>query len=73
MKTHLDRDFALSRTCGHCGHVFHIMVCPFDYNQWLRNGKELDQAMPYLDRNQRNLLVGGVCVDCENLITCEVG
>ena len=49
--------------CPICHHVHSIEVELFDYLDWT-NGKLAQDAFPYLDAHQREMLISGVCPSC---------
>ena len=56
-----DTTFAV--TCRLCGCVNFVSVVDSDFESW-RNGKHIQNAFPYLDVNQRELLQTQICVTC---------
>jgi len=49
--------------CGDCGKRFTFTVGDADFKAW-REGKHMRDAMPYLNRVQRELLISQTCNDC---------
>lgn len=48
-----------------CHKIFEIEVEDTDYEDWMR-GELIQNAMPYLDKSQRELLISRTCDDCFN-------
>ena len=46
-----------------CNKVFTLMVVPADLSKW-QNGELIQNAMPYLTPDERELLISGTCGDC---------
>lgn len=49
--------------CFKCRQQFQIEVWPADYQRW-KSGDYIQNAMPYLDNNERELLISGFCGSC---------
>ena len=49
--------------CNRCGGVTHIR---FNANDWLdwKEGKYIQEAMPYLNADDRELMISGTCGTC---------
>jgi hypothetical protein len=50
--------------CGDCGKEFTFTVGDADFREWRQEGKHIQDAMPYLTRVQRELLISQTCDDC---------
>ena len=50
-------------TCPFCGHVSTVMADAIDVAHW-QNGALVQDAMPYLSADEREILMTGICVDC---------
>ena len=50
-------------TCDHCKTRYAIMADPADVVAW-QDGKLIQDAMPYLSKEDRELLISGTCGDC---------
>ena len=60
-------------TCRMCGREFAIDVDANDYRDW-QNGKCIQDAMPYLTADERELLISRTCGDCwANMFACIGG
>lgn len=46
-----------------CGTSRIVHVAPLDYEAW-KSGKPIQDAMPYLDADIREMLISGICGDC---------
>lgn len=49
--------------CNFCGETNVISANPKDIKKW-QNGALIQDAIPYLNRNQRELLISGMCGKC---------
>lgn len=49
--------------CRICGKTHRLLVDETDYNAWL-NGTCIQNAMPYLTADERELLISHTCGDC---------
>ena len=57
--------------CPFCGHTNIIMVDENDYLDW-KDGKLAQDAFWYLDPDEREMLISGVCPKCwDNMISVE--
>lgn len=53
--------------CIKCHDIFTVNCYREDYAKW-KDGELIQNAMPYLDANMRELLISGICGGCyENL------
>ena len=53
----------LEPTCQHCGTTVQIPVIGPDYDRW-KNGELIQNAMPYLSADEREILISGTCGPC---------
>jgi len=53
----------LEPTCRQCGTTAQIPVLGPDYDRW-QNGELIQNAMPYLSADDREVLISGVCGTC---------
>ena len=53
----------ISRTCRSCGESISLMVNGQDVVDW-QGGKYIQDAMPYLSADERELLISGTCGPC---------
>jgi len=51
------------KTCVMCGTTHEIRVKTADYRRW-RQGAYIQDAMPYLTANEREILMSGICSTC---------
>ena len=51
-------------TCPFCGAVTYIGVNDEDLKKW-QDGMLIQRAMPYFSPEQRELLITGMCYDCQ--------
>lgn len=49
--------------CRFCGSVHELSIAPSDFASW-RKGELIQDAMPYLTAEERELLISGTCDDC---------
>lgn len=52
-----------SMTCSCCGTEYLIAIDPKDIERW-QNGELIQNAMPYVDVNMRELIINGICGFC---------
>lgn len=57
----------LTKTCNMCHTQHEIWVEDDDYKAW-ENGKMCQDAFPYLDAGQREILISGTCGRCFDLL-----
>lgn len=64
-------DTKLSISCVKCGKMFDLKIRQGDYIAWCE-GKLIQEAMPYLSKGERELLLSGYCNDCfKAIFKCE--
>lgn len=51
--------------CPFCGKAHEIEVNEMDYLDW-EDGTLAQEAFPYLDADEREMLISGICSDCWN-------
>jgi hypothetical protein len=49
--------------CNHCNESFQLDVKPSDIIAWSQ-GKLIQEAFPYLNADQRELLISNTCKEC---------
>lgn len=52
--------------CPFCGKATTIQVVEEDYCAWKFDGVHIQNAMPYLPANVREMLISGVCDECQD-------
>lgn len=57
----------LKNVCNSCGEDVCLWVEDDDYKDWV-NGKLCQDAFPYLNAGQREILVSGTCGRCFDLL-----
>lgn len=57
----------LRKTCNMCDAQHEIWVEDDDYKAW-ENGKMCQDAFPYLNTGQREILISGTCGRCFDLL-----
>ena len=53
----------LEPTCRKCGTTVQIHVIGPDYDRW-KSGELIQNAMPYLTPDEREILISGTCGPC---------
>lgn len=59
------KEVAVITQCPICGRANEIEVNDMDYLDW-KDGTLAQDAFPYLDANEREMLISGICPDCWN-------
>lgn len=59
----IDGPLTIIKTCVMCGTTHEIRVKTADYRRW-RQGAYIQDAMPYLTANEREILMSGICSTC---------
>jgi len=54
----------VGRNCPFCGKYHEVEVSEADYWSWLIHEKSVQTAFPYLNANDREILVSGICSEC---------
>ena len=60
----------IQEICAKCDAEVLISVEYDDYEAW-RNGELIQNAMPYLTADQREILISSICGDCFDLMFPE--
>lgn len=55
----------VGRACPFCGNYHGVQVSEADYYAW-QDGKLIQNAMPYLSADDREILMTGICPECWN-------
>lgn len=53
----------IKRTCPECRKKQSVKVYQEDFDRW-QAGTHIQNAMPYLDANSREMLLTGICPEC---------
>lgn len=53
----------VGRECPFCGKYHEVMVNETDFIAW-QDGELVQNALPYLSANEREILVSGICPKC---------
>ena len=53
----------LTKACARCKRQYQLMVNIKDHDRWLE-GELIQDAMPYLTADERELLISGFCGPC---------
>lgn len=67
----MERDFEVAVTCVKCHKGKAVSVCKEDFERWLRFGGLIQEVMPYLDADERELLISSTCGVCWDEIFAE--
>ena len=59
----MSKDIKIVKVCCLCGCRYLIEVYSKDYSDW-QNGVNIQIAFPYLNIDDRELLISGVCGSC---------
>jgi hypothetical protein len=54
----------IQRTCRLCRKLVKMMVDPKDLSDWKTKKKYIQDAMPYLDKDEREILISKTCGKC---------
>lgn len=57
------KDMYIECTCKMCGKEVDIIADQRGYNKW-KKGMLIQDAMPYLTPDEREILVSGICGEC---------
>lgn len=60
MKKHIEIDCE----CWRCHKVFTVICNRSDYNAWKLHGELIQDALPYLSDDERELLISSTCGKC---------
>ena len=60
----------LTVTCPFCGKKETVTAQTIDFLEW-NNGVCIQNAMPYLSASDRELLISGICKECQKKIFGE--
>lgn len=61
---HILKNVGIKKTCPLCGKTTHIAVNGDDYEKW-QNGTLIQRAFPYMSAEEREVLITGLCYDCQ--------
>jgi len=59
-------DLIIVTKCEGCCREINVTVDRDDYRDWESGEKDIQEAMGYLDRRERELLSSKTCSDCRN-------
>jgi len=59
------KKIAIEVRCPFCGHVSVVGVNEEDYFAW-GSGELAQNCFPYLDASEREILISGLCLKCQN-------
>ena len=63
----LVHDISMDIECIRCKKVTSLSVNPDDYHRW-QQGELIQNAMPYLSADEREILISGICGKCYDAI-----
>lgn len=58
----------LKVTCDHCGREYELRVNMDDYQSWKLGETQIQDAFPYLNPSERELILSHCCGECWNRI-----
>jgi hypothetical protein len=64
MNTNVEEKETYYTECRTCKTEFEIKAYEKDMNDWNKGKKHIQNAMPYLNANTRELLISGICGTC---------
>lgn len=50
--------------CIHCNETYPIKVNPMDFSKWMMGETLIQDALPYLNAGERELLISNTCDTC---------
>jgi len=59
------KEYIIVTVCPFCGHINEIGVNEDDYWDW-QDGELVQNAFPYLSADEREVLISGLCYDCQS-------
>lgn len=62
-----DHAITITGVCPFCGEEWSIAVSAVDFATW-QEGELIQNAFPYLSAGERELLISGICTDCQKKI-----
>lgn len=63
MNKEFENPYPIAKRCPFCGKVSNVVVEVSDYKKWV-GGEYVQNAFPYLNADQREILLTGICEDC---------
>ena len=63
IKSDIHAPVAVDLTCRCCGRHVILKIVPSDFWDW-KQGKYIQDAMPYLNAGERELMISGTCNEC---------
>ena len=64
------RNMRLAMSCLKCGGIVRIDVNAYDLEKWFQ-GEYIQDAMPYLNADEREILISGHCGPCYDVLYSE--
>jgi len=64
------RNMRLAMSCLKCGDIVRIDVNAYDLEKWFQ-GEYIQDAMPYLNADEREILISGYCGPCFDVLYSE--
>lgn len=58
------KEYIVITVCPFCGHMNEVAVNEADYWDW-DDGMLVQNAFPYLSADEREMLISGICLDCQ--------
>jgi len=60
----VERDFEISVACFKCHRSESLFVCKKDFDAWVSSSGLIQEVMPYLNAEERELLISNTCSVC---------
>lgn len=65
------KEVTIVTVCPMCGHANEVAVNEADYFDWSFDGTLAQDAFPYLNADEREMLISGICPKCWNKLFGE--
>lgn len=62
-----ENEVSITTACPFCGKVTVLVVPADDFMAW-QNGSLVQNVFPYLSAEDREVLISGMCIDCQDSI-----
>lgn len=59
------KNVGIKNTCPLCGKITYVAVNGDDYEKW-QHGTLVQRAFPYLSADEREVLITGMCYECQD-------
>lgn len=61
----------LYKECHECGRIVYVNVDVEMYTAWIQGKMFIQKALPKLTKDQRDILVTGICGNCNDLMVAN--